>query len=104
MPYLSAVPATIILIVLVHYIVGRYFNRLRPKWANPFIVELIEETHELPSEDVQGDLGWTITLFILSVAGFIAELIQLVPPIFELSSIILLASWVNILLYLASIG
>ncbi|KAJ9299237.1 hypothetical protein DTO271G3_2859 [Paecilomyces variotii] len=93
MPYLSAVPASIILIAAIHHIGGRYFSIWRPKWTYPFIVEKIEDDHGLQAQNGPRDLGWTISLFILSVAGFLVELIQLVPPGFESSSAVILASW-----------
>lgn len=95
MPYLSAVPASIILTAAIHHICGRYSSLWRPKWTHPFIVEQIEDNHGLQAQNSPRDLGWTISLFILSVAGFIVELIQLIPPGLESSSAVILASWVS---------
>lgn len=103
MPYLSAIPAAVTLIAAVHYISGRYFSHWRPRWTNPFIVEQFEDNHELQAQSSSNDLGWTISLFILSVAGFMVELVQLIPPGLELSSAVILASWVSDLLHIKNI-
>ncbi|GAD94957.1 ABC transporter [Paecilomyces variotii No. 5] len=60
---------------------------------NPHSGQQFEDNHALQAESSSNDLGWTISLFILSVAGFIVELIQLILPGSEISSLVILASW-----------
>ncbi|KAL1967002.1 hypothetical protein VTN77DRAFT_3526 [Rasamsonia byssochlamydoides] len=93
MPYFSAIPAIIVLIVAINYLLGHFFPRWRPKWTRPFVSEQFPERSELPPEGAKQPSGWAISLFTLSVVGFTAEIVQLLPPGRDLIAAILLVSW-----------
>lgn len=99
MPYFSAIPGIIALIIGVVYVLDCFLYKWRPKWTKPFVPEYPPETVELPSS--QGGkqrLGWVLSLLLISAVGLVAKLVQLIPPGFDSTHAILVISWVSIML------
>jgi hypothetical protein len=96
-PYLSAIPAIVVIVVALNYLLGHYRPQWYPKWTKAFVSEQKAEYTELPPEAPKHPSGWAISLLIFSVIGFSSEIIQLLPPGLDLSAVILLVSWVSIL-------
>ncbi|KKA23808.1 Multidrug resistance-associated protein/mitoxantrone resistance protein [Rasamsonia emersonii CBS 393.64] len=96
-PYVSAIPAVIVLIIAINYLHGHVFPRWGPQWTKPFVSEHPPECSELPPEPAkQPKSGWAISLFVLSVVGCAAEIVQLLPPGLDFTAVTLLVSWVGI--------
>ncbi|KAI9925528.1 hypothetical protein MW887_005909 [Aspergillus wentii] len=93
MPYIAIIPAAVILVVGIVYVLGPLFHRWRPEWTKQFISEEPSAYPELPPEKTKQRLGWIITLFALSIIGIAAEAVQLISPGLNPTSIILLSSW-----------
>lgn len=98
MPYVAAIPAVIVLIIALNYLRGHVLPRWGPQWTKPFVVEHPPECSELPPEPAKRPKsGWAIALFLLSVVGFAAEIVQLLPPGLDVTAVILPVSWVGVL-------
>lgn len=87
-------PASVILLIACRHILGSVLKRWQPKWTVPFISEQ-DEYQGFPLEGVKHSLGWTLALLTFTGIGISAELVHFFPPNFEITAIILLASWVS---------
>ena len=84
MPYFSAIPGVIALIIGVAYVLDYYLYKWRPKWTR--------------SQGGKQRLGWVLSLILISAVGLAAELVQLIPPGLDSNHAILAISWVSIML------
>jgi hypothetical protein len=94
-PYLSIIPAIIILVIAIEAFIGRFLWRWRPKWTKPFVTEKIDNTSDLPSSIYHRSWKWTTTLFILSIVAIASEAAQLVVAGPDVTATMLVFSWVR---------
>lgn len=94
MRYVSVVPGVVIISIAILQVLGRLLSKWRPKWTEPFIPEL-SPMPELASRTRAQRLGWVIFLFGVSILGFAAELIKVIPNGSDSADYILLVSWVS---------
>lgn len=94
LPYLACIPAIIILLIALSHVLGYFCQRWRPKWTVPFVSEQ-HDTQELPLDQPKQSLRWTISLFIFSATGLLAETVQFIPPRIDASAFVLVLSWVG---------
>ncbi|CAI7641157.1 unnamed protein product [Penicillium discolor] len=92
LPYLACIPAIIILLIALSHVLGYFSQRWRPKWTVPFVSEQ-HDTQELSLDQPKQSLRWTISLFIFSATGLLAETVQFVPPRIDASAFVLVLSW-----------
>ncbi|KAI9037599.1 putative ABC bile acid transporter [Aspergillus affinis] len=92
MRYVSVVPGIAIITIAVLQILGRLLHKWRPKWTRPFIPEP-SPLPELASRTGPQRLGWVISLLAVSIVGFVAELIKVIPNGSDSANYILLVSW-----------
>jgi len=95
MPYISAIPGAIILIIGLSHVLDYYLRSWRPKWTTPFVAEYPPDS---PSslQGAKQRLGWALCLLAASAIGLAAQIVQLVPPGLDSAAIILTISWVSI--------
>lgn len=96
MPYISAIPGAIVLIIGICHAFNHYLYKWRPEWTRPFVPEYPPESTELSLHEGKQRLGWIISLLLVSAAGLIAEVAQLLLPGSDLTAVILTVSWVSI--------
>lgn len=95
MPYISAIPGAIVLIIGISHVLGYYLQRWRPEWTASFVAEYPPDS---PSslQGAKRRLGWTLSLLAISGVGLAVEIAQLVPPGLNPAAIILTISWVSV--------
>lgn len=91
---MSVVPVIAIITVALIQVLGRLLHKWRPKWTEPFIPEP-SPLPELASRPGTQRVGWVISLLAVSIVGFAAELIKIIPNGSHSSNYILLGSWVS---------
>lgn len=94
-PYISAIPGIIILIIWISHVLDYHFRKWRPEWTGPFVAEYPPDS---PSwlQGAKRRLGWVLSLVAVSAIGLAAGIAQLVPPGLDLAAIILTISWASI--------
>lgn len=93
MGYMSTIPAIVISIAVLGYVLGKISIAKRPQWTKPFVPEQ-PMTSDLPIDGSKQRMGWVITLFAISLAGLSSELIKLVLLGWS-SNLSLLIAWVS---------
>lgn len=94
MPYMSAIPGAIVLVIGISHVLGYYLQRWIPKWTASFVAEYPPDSPSL--QGAKRRLGWVLSLLIVSAIGLAAEVAQLVPPGLDSAAIILTISWVSV--------
>ncbi|KAE9974569.1 hypothetical protein BLS_003081 [Venturia inaequalis] len=94
LPYFSAIPVTIIVLLGLGYLLAPLLAPWRPEWTKSFVVEFPSELPELPSPKRKRFSEWTITLITLSIIASAALTVELIPNSTNLSVILLLSGWV----------
>lgn len=93
MGYMSIIPAIVISIAVLGYILHKISIVKRPQWTIPFIPEQ-PMSSDLPIDGSKQRMGWVITLFAISLVGLSTEIIKLI--LLEWSSTLsLLIAWVS---------
>lgn len=95
MPYISAIPGAIVLIIGISHVLDYYLQRWRPKWTASFVAEYPPDSLSSP-QGAKRRLGWALSLLAVSGVGLAAEIAQLVPPGLDSAAIILTISWVSV--------
>ncbi|KAI3009281.1 hypothetical protein CBS147346_2172 [Aspergillus niger] len=91
MGYMSIIPAIVISIAVLGYILHKISIVKRPQWTIPFIPEQ-PMSSDLPIDGSKQRMGWVITLFAISLVGLSTEIIKLI--LLEWSSTLsLLIAW-----------
>ncbi|KAL4800242.1 hypothetical protein BDV19DRAFT_173145 [Aspergillus venezuelensis] len=90
--YLALVPAVIVSVAWLNYVLRRLPFIQRPKWFRPFVQE-VPPCPDLPLEDTKHRLGWIISLLAVTVIGLAAEITKTVLNGPGLANCALLASW-----------
>jgi hypothetical protein len=101
LPYLSAIPGIIFVIITFSRLLGvsPLFKRLRPKWTKPFVDEYPTPKDE-PHSRSSLSLSWTIALFVLSVLAVAAQAVKFTFSEIQVHAILLLLSWTGALLFI----
>ncbi|KAJ5288870.1 hypothetical protein N7478_001900 [Penicillium angulare] len=95
LPYLAIAPATVAVLITLGHLLRPIFRRWRPTWLHSFISEQ-DEQQDIPPDGAEQPLHWTVALLGCSAFGISTETLQLVPPGFDIPSLILLVSWTAI--------
>lgn len=96
MPYISAIPGAIVLIIGFSHVLDYYLRRWRPKWTTPFVAEYPLDSRPSSLQGAKRRLGWALCLLAVSTIGLATQIAQLVPPGLDSAAIILTISWVSI--------
>ena len=94
MPYVSAIPGILVLIIGISHVLDYYLQRWRPKWTASFVAEYPPGSPSL--QGAKRRLGWALSLLTVSAIGLAAEVAQLVSPGLDSAAIILTISWVSV--------
>ena len=94
LPYISAILAIVIALIITGQVLGYSLARWRPKWTKPFVVERAEEYHESTPEGGKQRVGWVLCLLATSLIGFAAEIVQLAHNRSDIAAMLRLFSWV----------
>ncbi|KAJ5593900.1 uncharacterized protein N7459_000108 [Penicillium hispanicum] len=92
LPYLAIAPASIILLISLHHVLGPLFRTWRPKWTLPFISEY-GSCQDLPLDGMKHSLQWTVFLLTFSGIGFTAEIVICFSPRIDTAALLLVTSW-----------
>ena len=91
-----AIPAVVVALVAVYYLLDYIFPRWRPKWTRSFITEdQISEVSELPAVEKSPSLRWVIALLTLVALGCAAEISLLLSGRISFTVAIQPFSWVS---------
>jgi hypothetical protein len=93
LPYISAIPLAISILVALLGLSGRLLGRWRPEWTRAFIIEYPEDDHETAKTGHWSLLRWVVILITFTILGLAASIVQLVFDPRDLSTIFLLVSW-----------
>lgn len=101
LPYTSAVPGVVIVVIgLAHalnYCCASAGRKWQPRWTRPFVPEYPPESEELRSAPARAKqrLGWVLSLLVVSVGGLVAHVAQLMALGWDATTLVLAISWVS---------
>lgn len=95
LPCIASVPGCVIVLIGIKCMLsGRYFYKWRPTWTQPFVLEDDITDDEISSNTRRQTLHNAGAIFVVTVLGFIAEIVQLImTPFF--GYILLASAWVS---------
>ena len=92
-----AIPAIIVTLIAVLYLLDYALPQWRPKWMRPFVVEHhVSQVPELPPDEKRRSLRWVVILLALAALGCAAEVSLLLSAPISLRAVIQPFSWVSV--------